>query len=232
MDPQRIYVGYSGSGLVEAFEIVTGTKAWSQPIPGSHSIQFLQVSEGLLSVYSSNIRFDLVRAEDGEVLQNRGLNDKLPRFRFADLTFVASPWQALDTQTGKPLWTLELGEELTHTPVLSANRAYLRTERTIGRLLALDRSSGELIWQTGANVISNVAASETRAYVLRQIGDLVGLDSQTGTPVMHIQFETRPFRLSYEGTLGGYHVAYDEDADVVIGALGDSYQLFAFKPLR
>ncbi len=96
---------------------------------------------------------------------------------------------------------------------------------------ALDRQTSTVQWRAdvAAQVISNLAATQTTVYCLTEDGRLVGLAAETGKVVASVQFEPSPFiTFDPKAPPGGYYVAVDKDEGLLYALLGDSAQLFAF----
>lgn len=97
--------------------------------------------------------------------------------------------------------------------------------------LALDRQSGDVLWRSADNVISNVAATESLAFVITYEDELRILDARTGKPLETIQIEPSInfFDREAQKYKRIYQLAVDQTNQILYVYLGDSNQLFAFK---
>jgi outer membrane protein assembly factor BamB len=97
--------------------------------------------------------------------------------------------------------------------------------------MALDIESGERIWKTENNVISNVAATDSKVFILTYDDELQILDIETGALIETIQVEPpiNFFDRDINPQAEGYQVAVDETNQILYLLLGDSNQLFAFR---
>ncbi|MEJ2746581.1 MAG: PQQ-binding-like beta-propeller repeat protein, partial [Anaerolineae bacterium] len=83
--------------------------------------------------------------------------------------------------------------------------------------------TGDLIWETEENVVSNVAVDGAAAFFVTSQAELVALDVETGQKVGSVQFSNEETQL---GEDRGYFVA--ASGGNVFVYLGDGRQLFAF----
>jgi outer membrane protein assembly factor BamB len=97
---------------------------------------------------------------------------------------------------------------------------------------ALDRETGELLWQI-SNIVygSNVAYSPKIqvVYALRDNGDLLAINENTGESSTAAKFSSVPFLFNISENGESYELAYDQEQDILLVALGDSHQLYAFR---
>ncbi len=101
----------------------------------------------------------------------------------------------------------------------------------MGSAYAVKSLTGDILWKTEDNIISNIAISPAKrlAYVLTRDGNLLGIDIDTGVITTLIEFSNGPFVLNGEDIVGGYELAYDQTTKSLFILLGDSRQLFAFR---
>ena len=118
-------------------------------------------------------------------------------------------------------------EDYRDEPVLSADTAYVRTGALVGRVYAVALDTGELLWSTDRNVVSNVAVTEGMVFFLTEEGELVGVSPASGQRVATAGFSPSNLPLNTsDSPVGAYLVAASEGR--VFALLGDSDQLFAF----
>ncbi len=94
----------------------------------------------------------------------------------------------------------------------------------IGSVVLLDGDTGETIWQTDNDVISNVAIDKSTAFYLTTSAELVAMDLDTGQITGSVQFMVPEIQF---GSDRGYFVAAADGT--VFAYFGDSRQLFSFR---
>ncbi|MCP4884334.1 MAG: outer membrane protein assembly factor BamB [Flavobacteriales bacterium] len=92
---------------------------------------------------------------------------------------------AFDPETGKPIWSVNLGLEkptlISSGVIASYDKVYVGTE--MGFLIALDAETGDFIWQKdlGGELLSKPLADSNQIFVNTSRGELVAVDAETGT---------------------------------------------------
>lgn len=134
-------------------------------------------------------------------------------------------------KTGQTKWEINLPGDLTVPPVFLEDMIILRTDDVMGSIYAIDRATGETLWKTGGNVISNITYSpdQHQIYYLAKEGKLLSADVYTGIETVLVEFTSTPFITISEDPVGSYGVAFDDTTNMLYVILGDSRQLFAFK---
>lgn len=102
IDGANIFIGAGGYFL--AFDSSTGEKVWSRPV-GNSIIDFLPYGRGVNSVVSSP-------AVSGNTVYIGGTDGR---------------FYALDSATGKTLWSCDLGVPITSSPAVFGNAVYIST---------------------------------------------------------------------------------------------------------
>ena len=128
-------------------------------------------------------------------------------------------------------WSVQIGNQVSLAPIITDNFVFFRTGETIGSISALNRATGQVLWQTpDPNMISNIVylSSKKQLIALTYEGNLVAIDVKNGKQTTLVEFSTTPFLLHGDATIGGYELAYDEKSKMIYLLLGDSKQLFAF----
>ena len=100
-----------------------------------------------------------------------------------------------------------------------------------GAVLAIDRKSGEILWQSADNVISNAAANENLVFLITHEDELQILAASTGKLLEKIPIEPSInfFDEEINPQYEGYSLAVDQTNQILYVLLGDSNQLFAFR---
>lgn len=92
--------------------------------------------------------------------------------------------QAMDKNSGKILWRINLGEDksalISGGLIASYGKLYLGTET--GELLALNEETGELVWKVnvGGEILSKPLAEEALIIINSSQGELSAYDAETG----------------------------------------------------
>lgn len=229
-----LYVGYGGSGLITAYDLHTGQILWSEHASGARDASYLYVFDQIIHLNSSNHLFHLMKADTGEIIQTLKYVDGHDIFISTDeITFIQQPTeaslQAIETQSGKLIWEANVQQEYIRPPVFTEEIIFIRTGRGLGSVYAINRQTGNILWHTERNVVSNVAATKSTVFLLTLDGKLLGFDQQ-GKLITSVRFNPGPFILNGpDAQVGGYYVAIDRDAQMLFVFLGDSNQLFAFR---
>ncbi|NIR25765.1 MAG: PQQ-binding-like beta-propeller repeat protein [Gammaproteobacteria bacterium] len=207
-----LYVG--SYRQISAHDLRTGQTLWTASLPLiTRNVAYLLVVDNLIYARSSTAH--LLRADTGEVIMN---------FTEGPLEATLQKWQI----QANPEYFSDFADiTLTQDTKFIRGVAEFRGDG----VRAVDRQTGEILWQMEDGIISNVAATETVLYLLRRDRRLLGLDTRTGKVVTSVQFEPSPITSKDvdRGFMGGYYVAVDKEAGRLYAYLGDSAQLFAFK---
>lgn len=205
-----LYVEENGKGgNVTKYDPDTGVLLWARDFWDSGGVMHIISYKEKLHVYLSPDKHKILNPKDG----------KSVFFLFPDEPpFINSGICGIAYQT----------------PVYVENTIYYRSNRSqlIGRVCAVDIITGNLIWSSGNDVISNVVIGDDVAFVLVENGELKALNLLSGEPKNNIGvfFDTSPFSLydAHSGS-GSFFLAYDNENSVLLIYLGDSRQLFAFQ---
>ncbi len=226
--PDAVLVGYNGLAGLRKYGR-SGRLVWSRQLQGTGS-DYLYVLDEQIQVLTIPERFWILDA-DGNVL-NTIAGEKIFAVR-RDQTFSElKGLRATDTSTGRVLWQFDgLDDVLEMAPLFIGDKVFLRTGQEYGSIYALDSSTGKLLWRTGKEIVSNpvYSSSEHVVYALNRDGAVLAFGEENGSPVTQFHFSGGPLVLNGEAQVGSYQLAYDADTRILLIALGDSRQLFAFK---
>jgi outer membrane protein assembly factor BamB len=120
------------------------------------------------------------------------------------------------------------------TPVFVNGLVFTREgDPLLGAAIAYNKESGNILWRSADNVISNVAATEHMAFFITHDDELRILHARTGKLLETIRIEPSIgyFELAPETNVQheGYFLAVDQTHQLLYMLLGDSNQLFAFR---
>ena len=198
--PDSLYVGDSTVvARVSSYDLETGGVQWSRHL-WSNSILYIVAEGGRVSVNVNPDRFYVLGDDTGDILQRVRSSD--PIFLSTDtVTYMRQPFsnalQAISVKDGELLWEVQVANGIYHPPVFTENAIYIRTGIELGgQVYAIDRQTGEILWETEQNVVSNVAVAENTVFLLTEDGYLMGLDRDTGEAVAYVLFSPAPFLFS------------------------------------
>jgi outer membrane protein assembly factor BamB len=172
--PSSVYVSMlSTSKDIRAYDLQTGQLLWEASPKGIRNVLRLYVFDNIVQVNGSNETFFLLQADTGEEIWKSDYqygNDIY--IRTDEVTFRRSgtSLQAIDTQSKTLIWEADVEQLYSQGPFFTDDTIFIRTVPDgSGRIYAIDRHSGEILWHTEKNVVSNnVAATNTAVYLLTE----------------------------------------------------------------
>ena len=237
MQPEdnRLYLVYST--MVSAFNLDTGEQLWiSSPIKGGTHYYFAPElsNENQLVLRSTLRELNRIDPQTGALLAQEFTNDPFEtavhdQIRLSNSYSVnavkTTMLTATDRDNGQVIWQ-KIASFLAFSPVFVDHGVLLAYASRNARLqysykyLAL--GTGEVIWETDQNYISNIALSGDLAYVLSHEGSLIAIDLYDGHSLGELKFDREITNLSrphWVAASGPYVLAY----------FSDSQELIAFK---
>lgn len=196
-DAGRVFVT-TGYGELIALDVQRGAVLWRQrvgaPIGGAPT-----VSNGVVYVTDRGANGFAVRAADGKLLwQASGIQQPTGVMGVAapaaDGNLVVFPFSsgqllAVDTQTGIENWAGQVAgnrvgravafiRDVTGEPVIAGNMVIAGTSS--GRIVALDRTTGQQIWSAREGAASPVLPVGNAVFAVNDENQLIRLDAATG----------------------------------------------------
>jgi len=202
-----LYSGSNWKPTIRAYDLDTGEVLWSKRLSGRY-IPCFRVIENLIYVETNNDRY-LIQADTGKALHN------------FDRTVTAEEAHRLVGQLG--------GDPMAQTKLEYFEDVVLTEEMLFRGARAIDRQTGELLWEFKGRIISNVGVTPSTVYLITQDRKLLGLDARNGEVITWVQFDPIPATVGTHGYDNAFYVAADEEAGIVYAFLGDGAQLFAFR---
>jgi len=205
-DSEALYVG--GLSWIFSFALESGETIWSTKLPGFHNnVMYIYAVDDVLYTRGSTSGQHLKNIKTGEIFD------------------ISQPFRSL------PSGILEA-----YIPTITKDKIFYGSGKdAFSSASAWQRQPYyDFLWKTEEeNVISNVAASDKVAYFLTYNDDLLMLDVNTGEKLGKIHFEPSINFFENQGASqgNGYHVAVDDENNLLYVILGDSNQMFAFKVL-
>jgi outer membrane protein assembly factor BamB len=224
-----VFVPYYGEKGVEKYDI-EGNMIWDYPLTG-HT--YIYSYENQIQLFSIPEKFRVLNADNGARLEE--VKGKQIIFSTATERFVKGVnLESRSMDMNVLNWSVEIGNKyLRLKPLFTENTIFFRTGQISGSVYAVNKQSGEILWQTDSNMIGNIIYlhREDKVVVLTRDGKLLVVDAKTGVQTVLVEFSETPFVLNGESAtvVGGYELAYDENSKTIYLLLGDSRQLFAFR---
>ncbi len=205
MRPEMVYVSNQSSVIAYTLD---GEKLWQTKLPARYVTYIHAINDKLFVETGS---FHLLDAISGDLLASSSEQDIFE----TDLN-------------SSHFWGLP------YTPTFVGKRVFYRDEyrgRFFSEVFAFDLDSGNFLWETSKNVISNVAATENLAFVITHEDKLQILNAGTGKILETNQIEPSLdfFNEDLDSERRIYQLAVDQTHQILYVLLGDSNQLFAFK---
>lgn len=226
VSPKEVIVSYDGTKGIEKYDR-NGKLIWSYPVTG---VLYTYVYGDQLQLFMHPDNFRVLKLEDGSVIEE--LKNQKVIFSTETKRFVKDVnLEAKSKDLSQVFWSVEKGNQIRLRPSVLKDFVFFRTGNTMGPVTAVNQTTGQVLWQTDPNIISNIAylSQNERVIILSRDGKLLSIDASTGKQEIWAEFSNTPFTLNGEKVVGGYELAYDENAQILYLLLGDSRQLLAFR---
>jgi outer membrane protein assembly factor BamB len=235
-DSQYMYLGFNGTGKtidssisdaggVVAYEIDTGDFIWIRKVPGTRGVRSLAVGGGYVVVDGGSFskQYFLLDSANGEIVQalEKELGTGLITYAFW-FTYINSI-NGVTEQT--ILFWKERLIDVEQPPILLDAKIVVRTNpgREVGQVKVLDRFSGQTLWETKSNIVSNVVANDSTVFFLTQSSELIAADIESGSTIGSVEFSNEQIQMNEDR---GFFVAANNKNVYVY--FGDSRQLMTF----
>ena len=188
----------TGYGELWALNLKTGQNIWQQSLLGTGNSQ-PAYSGGIVYLVSNDATSWAIEAKTGRVRwQIDGLADgnnvmgntgPSVSDKFVFFGFGSGEIKAAFRRGGLVLWTATLAggrpgqsvstvEDIGATPVISGDRVF--AANTSGRMVALNRDSGERLWSAPYGTSSIIWPSGNSIFFINDLSELIRLDASTG----------------------------------------------------
>jgi outer membrane protein assembly factor BamB len=207
-----------------------GQGEWRHWLPVPGDIVHLHAAEGKVYVWTRpNDETTIMDAGTGETQHVASFNDARELLLVRDDAALAGygALMSFGLDADQPAWRAILSGGIYETPAITNSTIYVRSGEAVGRVYALERSSGEVTWSTAENIRSNLAHTSQGLYVLTDRGELQLLDPLSGQPTTLLQFHPQELPVGLDN--GGYYLAASEETGTLYVYLGATYQLMAFQ---
>ncbi len=225
-DSGEIYITYGGRPGVEKYDLM-GNFIWSRSLNGSNVVYAYLDSKNIqLFLHPEN--YIVLSRGNGETVFEQPGEEKI--FSKDDYSYILdSGINAKSDDLDFLYWIYKLPNESRLIPLFTERHVFLRTGRTYGAVICLDRLTGEVRWETESFIISNIAYSQDTGtlYVLSKNAQLLSLNSETGELAVIANFS--PLFPGDNERWEPSQVAFDNETQTLIVYLGFSKQLFTMK---
>lgn len=186
---QVVYFYESGNNSITAFDTRDGNQIWK--VSNLNYVEQILFSEQRIYITSSSYK---------------DVGTKYPTVGNPPFDILA-----LDTTTGEQTWKFTLGENFSPWADISDDQLYLLTHdsegfgdnfKTLRRLIAVDKKTGEMIWQFNNNYPHgdiNYLVQDRIVYVGTNDNFLFALDSETGKILWQVKDSGFPYYFHAEG---------------------------------
>lgn len=226
--PNGIFVTYIGPASVRKYDFQDGDLVWrSNELGGRMGSSYLYSEDGQIEVLFLHERTVLVSANDGKVLRTIA-NQSVYVSEHDEILIDFDGLTSRKTSTNDIIWEYP-DTNIYPAPLFTGDKIFVRRGFS-DTAYALDRRSGTLLWET-PKVLTNFAYSPNKhvVYALREGGELLAIDENSGKESLVAVFSPAPFRLSDGNNDFSYELSYDEKEQVLVVYTGDSSQLFALR---
>jgi len=225
--PHGIYVTYIGSASIQKYDFQNGNFLWkNNKLGGGMGSSYLYFQDGQIEVVFIHER-TVVLGPDGEIVRTIK-NESVFVSQHDEILIDLDGLQSNKPNSNDVLWKYE-DTRINSAPLFTDNKifvlkAFSKTE------YALDRNTGTLLWEI-PKILGNFAYSPNKqaVYALRENGELLAIDENSGKESVIAKFSPAPFTYSDGVDDAGYQLSYDEKEQILIVYIGDSRQLFAFR---
>jgi len=229
--PEGIFITYSSPGEVKKFDVKTGDLVWDKNLGGTGSITLTYLNNQI-QVSTTNPETLLVLDMDAELIKRVRQGEQRIFLSTPNEIYVnLKGLQVLKADKSDVLWEHTDMQDLRQVPVFTEDKIFLRNGADFsGTAYALDRRSGELLWEI-PRIVGNLAYSRDQQliYALREDGDLLAVDENTGEENVIAMFSPNSF-IFFDGIDNcAYQLVYNAEERMLVVYLGDSRQLFAFR---
>jgi outer membrane protein assembly factor BamB len=145
-------------------------------------------------------------------------------------SYDSEGFKATQIVSGETLWKHPINEPINSHPLFVDDVIIILS--VTGNIYVLDKETGNLLWNSEAKVLSNLAAGTSQLYFLTTDGYLKVLNIREGQEVQKLEISSTPFGVNSprsDTAIGVYNIWVSPQNQTVIFSLGDSCQLIALE---
>jgi hypothetical protein len=222
-----IFVTYIGSASVRKYDFQNGNFVWkNSKLGGGMGSSYLYFQDGQIEVVFIHERTVILSA-DGKVVRTIKGESVFVSQR-DEIVIDLDGLQSNKANTDDVLWKYE-DTRINSAPLFTDDKIFVLKDFSKTEY-ALDRNIGALLWEI-PKILGNFAYSSNKqvVYALREDGELLAIDENSGKESVIAKFSPAPFLYSDGVDDAGYQLSYDEKEHILVVYTGDSRQLFAFR---
>ena len=220
-----IFVTYISPASVRKYDFQNGNHIWREHLGGNGS-SYLYFQDSQIEVVFIHER-TVILSTDGKVV--RTINGESVFVSQRDeIVIDLDGLQSNKANTDDVLWKYE-DTRINSAPFFTDDKIFVLKDFSKTEY-ALDRNTGALLWEI-PKILENFAYSPNKqvVYALREDGELLAIDENSGKESVIAKFSPAPFVYSDGVNDCGYQLSYDEKEHILVVYTGDSRQLFAFR---
>lgn len=223
MAPDEIYVTYGGRPGVERYDFA-GNSSWSRSLTGT-SVVYAYLNKNHIQLFMHPERYLLLDKRTGEIVEEQKGKEII--FSTDTSSYVRSfGIESRSKDLSQLYWHMKLPNDIRLAPIFTEDSIFLRTGRTHGSIICVDRKTGDILWETDDHIISNIAYSSglNTLFALTNEEELVAIQQATGEQSILANFS--PDFPSGDEPWEQFEITFDEESELLSVLLGDSKQLF------
>lgn len=218
-----------GAAKVVSYDLF-GDQVWSQSIGGARRITKMIVNQDTISIdgsFSSN--YYLLESSTGKVTNSTPKeNDRYIWFIDEETAYeygdIYDSLKAVNMTSGVTTWEYLIDNQVYLAPILTNGVIVIRTRENhyVGHVLAIDKATGDLIWEM-PDALSNVVVTDSIVHYLTNDLLLRSVDINSGEIIGETDFTPSK---AMDPINNVYQIATDED--MIFIYFGGAHQLSAF----
>lgn len=231
IEGEYLYFGTVGGAKVISYTIDNGELVWSTSLPWTQSVAEIYFAENKLFIYTSDFEFFVLNS-NGEILSNSSDESFRVFLEMNDLLYMESllAIKAVNVSSRQEVWSLNLGDQYTHSPVFSDGTIFLRTwNGSDVSIYSINQMTGAVNWKVSANAISNLYVARNKLYYMSWDGCLVSVDKNTGNEISRVKFLPE---IDTNATTGGFSITGDVVNDIIAVTFAGNDQLMGIKVIN
>jgi outer membrane protein assembly factor BamB len=179
--------------------------------------------------------FHILEAETGFLEASFPDFEGLPILRIEDEVVYrlssTDKFQAISLQDKVSLWEIRFRNDFAGIRFTDDLIFILVDELEPRQIYAIERATGEILWKSADNIVSDVVISEDTLYALTAKSQLIGIDIHTGEVIGKLDFKPTFLELEREESYNtlDYSLYLAAVDDKVLVYIGSGRQLFAFR---
>jgi outer membrane protein assembly factor BamB len=224
----NLYVGEYNKLVVH--DVETGNPKKEINLPKVGTIQNIYASGENLYISTGNGSWVVYNANKDEAEISEPLLPYAPFVIENEILYTndVEGFKAVDTNTQSVLWKYSVDDIINPHPLFTSDKIIVPTQN--GRVYALNKNTGDLLWSQDFDLISNLAADSFHLFFLSKAGFLKVVDLGTGQEIQSLGFSPATFQTSTSDTIvGGYNIWVDSESEIAVVSLGYSCQLMALQ---